>query len=129
MGQIFTSPKTLGEVLKHEYSRETCREVVTLVAKADGYPVGSVLGKVTASGKYKMATATGTDGAEKAAAVLLIAVDGSSTDISNVLVLVRGPAIVADTGLEWDASVNTDALKKAKHQQLADLGIAVREAV
>lgn len=129
MGQVFTSPDLLGELLKHEYSRETCREVVTLAASATGYRMGSVLGKVTATGAYAMSPATGEDGSETACAVLLSDIAPSTEAITGTVVLARGPAIVADIKLVYDASVTTDALKKEKQDQLAALGIATREEV
>ena len=129
MGQVFTSPDLLGELLKHEYSRETCREAVTLAASATGYKLGSVLGKATASGDYGLSPAAGEDGSETACAVLLSDVDASAEAIPGAVVLARGPAIVADIRLVYDASVNTDALKKEKQSQLAALGIVTREAV
>ena len=129
MGQVFTSPDLLGELLKHEYSRETCREVVTLAASATGYKMGSVLGKVAATGIYALSPATGEDGSETACAVLLADVDGSNEAIPNAVVLARGPAIVADIKLVYDASVNTDALKQEKQAQLAAVGIATRVAI
>ncbi len=129
MGQVFTSPDLLGELLKHEYSRETCREVVTLAASETGYKMGSVLGKVSASGIYGLSPATGEDGSETACAVLLSDVDAGETATPGVVVLARGPAIVADVKLVYDATVNTDALKKEKQKQLAAIGIVTREAV
>jgi len=128
MGQIFTSPDLLGELLKHEYSRETCREVVTLADSATGYRMGSVLGKVTATGSYALSPATGEDGSETACAVLLSDIDASDA-ATEAVILARGPAIVADIKLVYDASVNTDALKQEKQAQLAALGIATREAI
>jgi hypothetical protein len=41
----------------------------------------------------------------------------------------RGPVIVADAALVFHSTVNTDALKSAKQQQLAAFGIVVRKAV
>lgn len=128
MGQVFTSPDLLGELLKHEYSRETCREVVTLAASATGYRMGSVLGKVTATGNYGLSPATGEDGSETACAVLLSDIEASES-ASEGVILARGPAIVADIKLVYDATVNTDALKKEKQAQLAVLGIVTREGV
>ncbi len=128
MGQVFTSPDLLGELLKHEYSRETCREVVTLAASGTGYKMGNVLGKVTATGDYSLSPATGEDGSETACAVLLSDIEASEA-VSEGIILARGPAIVADIKLVYDASVNTEALKKEKQAQLAALGIVTREAV
>ncbi len=122
MGQIFTSPKTLGEVLKHEYSRETCREAVTLAASNTDYEIGTVLSKGQ-DGTY------GRCGAEDdAAAVLIVKMEASAEAIPDAVAIVRGPAIVADKGLTWDSSL-TDEQIDAKQKQLAALGIVTREAV
>jgi hypothetical protein len=121
-----TAPGVLGDLLKREYDRDYCREEVELVASAEGYKMGAVLGKVTANGKYAMSPATGTTGGETACAVLLRDVPPNGT---QGLIVARGPVIVADTALVFHSSVNTDALKGAKHTQLAAFGIVVRQAV
>jgi hypothetical protein len=123
---VFTAPGVLGDLLKREYDRDYCREDVELVASAEGYKMGAVLGKVTANGKYALSPATGSTGGETACAVLLqdVPVNGEKG-----LIVARGPAIVADTALVFHSSVNSDALKSAKQQQLAAFGIVVRKAV
>jgi len=123
---VLTAPGVLGDLLKREYDRDYCREDVELVVSAEGYKMGAVLGKVTGNGKYAMSPATGSTGEETACAVLLQNVPPNGT---QGLIAARGPVIVADTALVFDASVNTDALKSAKHQQLAAFGIVVRKAV
>ncbi|GHV50518.1 hypothetical protein FACS1894168_1740 [Deltaproteobacteria bacterium] len=123
---VLTAPGVLGDLLKREYDRDYCREDVELVPSADGYKAGAVLGKVTANGKYALSTATGTTGEETACAVLLQDVPANGV---VGLILARGPAIVADTALVFHSTVNTDALKRAKQQQLAAFGIVVRKAV
>ena len=67
---VLTQPPTMGDVLKYELNHNFTRETVTLLA-GTSYAVGAVLGRITASGKMKLSTATGTDGAQNAAAVLL----------------------------------------------------------
>jgi hypothetical protein len=126
MMTVLTAPGTLGDLLKREYDRDYCREDVELVASADGYKTGAVLGKVTASGKYALSPATGNTGEETACAVLLRDAPPNGTE---GLIAARGPVIVADTALVFHASVNTDAGKNAKRQQLAAFGIVVRKAV
>jgi hypothetical protein len=122
---VLRQPATMGDVLKYELNPNLCRETVTLLAGA-AYPVGAVLGRITASGKYKLATSGGTDGAQTAAAVLLYAVDASATDAIGVVVA-RGPAIVSKAALVLDASVDDAAKLATKHGQLAALGIVPRE--
>lgn len=127
MGTTFVSQTTLGDLVKREFDLSYCRETVTLNA-GDAYPLGSVLGRITASGSYALspdAQTAGLEGAEIACAVLLAVVPASEED-SQALVLVRGPVIVADQGLIFDASITDAAAKNAKHQQLAAYGIVVR---
>ena len=121
-----TMAPTQGDLVKYDDNPDYTRETVTLLAGAS-YPLGAVLGKITASGKYKLATATGTDGAQTAVAVLLEAVDATAADATGV-VLARGPAIVSDAQLVYDATVTTAAQKTAKIDQLKAAGIVPRTA-
>lgn len=123
---VLTQPPTMGDVLKYELNPNFTRETITLLAGTN-YPVGAVLGRITASGKMKLSTATGTDGAQNAAAVLLYDVDATATDATGIVVL-RGPAIVSKAALVFDASVNDAAKTAAKHAQLTALGIIPRDA-
>jgi hypothetical protein len=122
---VLTQPPSMGDVLKYELNPNFTRETITLLAGA-AYPVGAVLGRITASGKYKLATSGGTDGAQTAAAVLLYAADATSADAAG-LVIVRGPAIVSKSALVFDATVDDAAKIATKHGQLAALGIIPRE--
>ena len=123
---VLTQPPTMGDVLKYELNPNFTRETVTLLAGTN-YPVGAVLGRITASGKMKLSTATGTDGAQNAAAVLLYDVDATAADAS-ALVIVRGPAIVSKAALVFDASVDDATKTAAKNAQLTALGIIPRDA-
>lgn len=124
---VLTQPRSMGDVLKYEVNPNYTREVITLL-QGMPYPVGSVLGRITASGKYTLSTATGADGAETATAVLLYAVDATLTDATGI-VLVRGPAIVSRAGLAFDATVNDGTKITAKLTQLASAGIVTRDGV
>ena len=123
---VLTQPPTMGDLLKYELNPNFTRETVTLLTGTN-YPVGAVLGRVTASGKMKLSTATGTDGAQNASAVLLYATDASAADATGIVV-VRGPAIVSKAALVFDASVDDAAKTAAKHAQLTTLGIIPRDA-
>ena len=123
-----TMSPTLGDLLKYELNANYCRETVTLKSGTD-YALGSVLGKITASGKYRLspvAEVTGDEGAEAAAAVLIEAVDATAADKTG-LVVTRGPTIVSKAALVFDASVDQVAEKAAKHVQLAGAGIVPRD--
>ena len=122
---VLTQPPVMGDVLKYELNPNFTRETVTLLAGTK-YPVGAVLGRITASGKLKLSTATGSDGAQTAAAVLLYATDAATAD-REAVVLLRGPALVAKAALLFDASVDDAAKIAAKHAQLTALGIIPRD--
>ena len=123
---VLTQPPTMGDVLKYELNPNFTRETITLLAGTN-YPVGAVLGRITASGKMKLSTATGTDGAQNAAAVLLYDVDATAADATGIVV-VRGPAIVSKAALVFDTSIDDTAKTAAKHAQLTALGIIPRDA-
>ena len=127
MSTPLISPSTLGDLIKRESDPDYTRETVTLKA-GTAYPLGAVLGRITADGKYTFspaASTTGTEGAEIACAVLLHPVAASATD-TQAVILARGQVIVADRALAFDASVTDAAALSLKHQQLAAHGIVVR---
>ena len=124
---VLTQPPSPGDVLKYEVNPNFTREVVTLLA-GKPYPVGSVLGKITTGGKYKLATSGGTDGAQTAVAVLLYAVDATLADAQGIVVA-RGPAIISRAELAYDATVNDGAKITTKLGQLAAVGIIARDGV
>jgi hypothetical protein len=123
---VLTQPPTMGDVLKYELNPNFTRESVTLLA-GTAYPVGAVLGRVTASGKLKLSTAAGSDGAQNVAGVLLYAADATAADVTGI-VLMRGPAIVSKAALIFDASVDDATKTAAKHAQLTALGIIPRDS-
>jgi hypothetical protein len=123
MAALVKAP-TEGDLLKFDLDKNYTREVVTLLA-GTSYKLGSVLGQITASGKYQLSPDTGSDGSQTAAAVLVEAVDATGGDKAGV-VIKRGPAIVSRDELVFAASVN-DATKAAtKIGQLTTLGIVTR---
>ena len=124
---VLTEPPGMGDVLKYEVNPNYTREVITLLIGMP-YPVGSVLGKITASGKYKLATSGGTDGAQIGSAVLLYAVDATLADATGIIVA-RGPSIVSRAGLAYDATVDDSAKIITKIGQLAAVGIIARDGV
>ena len=125
---VLTNAPTLGDLLKFELNANYTREAVTLKAGTD-YALGAVLGRITASGKYRLSPAAevvGDEGAETAVAVLIEAVDATAADATG-LVVARGPAIVSKAALVLDASVDQAAEIAAKHAQLAAAGIVPRD--
>ena len=122
---ILHQPSTMGDLLKYEVNPNYTRETITLLA-GQSYPVGSALGRITASGKYKLATSGGSDGAQTAVAVLLNAADATLADATG-LILARGPAIVSRAALIYDATVDDAAKITTKIGQLAAAGILARD--
>lgn len=123
-----TMKPTLGDLLKYELNGSYCREVVTLKS-GTAYPLGAVIGKITASGKYRLspvAEVTGDEGAETASAVLIEAVDATAGDKPGLVVL-RGPVIVSKGQLQFDASVDQPSERTAKYAQLAAPGLIARD--
>ena len=123
---VLTEQPSMGDVLKYEVNPNYTRETVALLAGAS-YPVGAVLGRITASGRYRMATSGGTDGAQTAIAVLLYPVNALLEDAVGVVVA-RGPAIVSRAGLAYDATVDDAAKITTKLGQLAAVGIIPRDS-
>jgi len=124
---VLTMQPTLGDLLKYELEADYCREAVTLKGGAL-YALGAILGRITASGQYTLspaATVTGEEGAETAIAVLLETVDASAGDAVG-LIAARGPVLLADARLVFDASVDQPAEIAAKRSQLAALGLVSR---
>lgn len=131
MTVIAQSVHTLSNVVKHEYGADFayCRELVTVNDDAGTLAVGTILGAVTASGKFVRAKETATDGSKAAAAIVWEAktIPGS-TDV-QVLALVRGPAGVSKAGLVVDATYDNAAKKNAVYAALEANGIQVLETV
>lgn len=124
MTLIATDTPRLSNMLKREMWSEQgyCRLAVTVnEASAVDYKIGEVLGKITASGKYVQYDDANADGSETAAAIVLEDVSIPAAADTTVLVLVKGPAIVADGGLVFKAGVDQAAAKVS----LEALGINV----
>lgn len=127
---VLTASPTLGDLLKFELNPSYTRETVTLKA-GTSYPLGAVLGRINASGEYRLSPAAeviGDEGAETAIAVLLDAVDATDAAVTG-LIAARGPVILADGALVFDASVDQPAERAAKITQLAAMGLVARTTV
>ena len=125
---VLTMAPTLGDLLKYELNGNYSRETVTLKAGTN-YTLGSVLGKITASGKYRLSPAAqfaGDEGAETAIAVLIEAVDATDADKAG-LVVARGPVILSKAALVLDASVDDASKTAAKHAELSAVGLVARD--
>lgn len=98
------APVRTSDFLKWEVNQDFTRKTVTIGAGLD-LDAGAVLGVVTASGKYVLVDPEALTGEETAKAILLTPAAAASADVTEVAVLVRGPAIVNSTSLNYsDAS-------------------------
>ncbi len=111
-----------GSFLLSEANGNRSRDNVTLVSGQDLEP-GTVLGKITSGGKYKVYDQQDNDGSEVAAAILYGRGDASGGDIT-VAVIVRDAEVIADQ-LVWADNCPTDAT--AGIADLKALGIIVRD--
>lgn len=120
----FNEAARIGDVLKREFDKLHNRETVT-IASGQNLVLGTVVGKLTASGKYVAYDNDAADGSQTAAGVLLFKTDASAADTRGVI-LARGPAVVAKSALIFGAGVTTQAEKDAAYVDLTALGIVVR---
>lgn len=117
------SQRTLAFLLS-EANGKRSRQTVTIISGAGVLAAGTVLGKITASGKYTSSPATGADGSESAIAVLSHEVDASAADVAAVVI--ARDAEVKTPELAYAASVDDSNKRAAKATQLATVGIIVR---
>ncbi len=114
--------KHAGGFLVWEAFREYTRETITVAAGV--LEPGTVLGRITATGKYAAHDPVAIDGTETAVALLWGKADASGGDAPAVAVL-RGPAIVNRHDLVF-AGTPSEAEIVAAHAALLAAGILVR---
>lgn len=118
--------KTDGDVVKDEGKNRFSRDTDTLASGSGAVIVGTVLGQVTASGKFKPLAPSASDGTQTAAAVILQYADATSAD--QPVVNLKRRAQVVLQALVWPAGI-TDAQKSTAIAQLKALGIVPRMGV
>lgn len=123
MPTLTEKPHT-AEAVIYEEGANYSRDMIIIVAGSGIVRANTVLGKITASGKYKPSTATGSDGGQTAVAMNLYEVDATSAD-QKVAAITR-EAILNVNCLTYDASVDDGTKRAAKATQLAAVGIIVR---
>ncbi len=128
MTVIATDTARFSNLVKHELWPETgyCRKEVTVnEAAIKTYAVGTVLGKVTATGKYKIAVETAVDGSKVAAALVIADQSIAAATDTKVVVLQKGPAEISKGALVLDATYDNDAKKDAVYSSLEAVGINI----
>ena len=139
MTVIATRPEIFSQVFQDEYdpSSGITREVVTInLAAGATLTQGTVLAKVTATGKYLVQDASLAFGAGLEAAGVLIGADEltpsvvcATTTDTKALMLARGPAKVVVGKLIMGAGTDTAAEKLAVYDALAAKGIVTVTAL
>ena len=131
MARISTSLHTISNVVKHEYGADYayCKKLVTVNDTAGTLVIGQVLGKVTATGQYKRAVQTASDGSQYAAAIVAAAKTIDDATETQVLVYFRGPMGVSKNGLVLDATYDTAPEKDAVYAALEALGIQCLDTI
>lgn len=94
-----------------------------VIASGENLQAGTVLGKVTASGKYEQLNTAAEDGTEDAAAILFAATDATDGDAEAAAI--ARDAEVNGHELVWPSGISGGA-KTAAIAQLVALGIIVR---
>lgn len=121
---VLTEGRHPGEFLLTEANGQRSREAVTVASGAGIIAAGTVLGKVTATGKYLASAVGAVDGSEVAVAVALYGCDATSADVEIAAIVrdaeVKGPV------LTYHADRDLDAEKTAADADLAGVGIIVR---
>lgn len=115
MPALYNTPK-LKPFLLAEASNLRSRDTVTVAVTGSAIASGTVMGKVTATGKYKPYASGASDGTQTAAGVLYQAIPAQTGDVKAVIINV-------------DAVVNRKeltGLTAAAETSLNALGIKVR---
>lgn len=117
---------TLSAFIKAEEEQSYSRKDIT-VASGQNLAIGTVLGKITASGKYAAYDNDAVDGTQTAAGILAAAVNASAADAPGVAVVRE--AIAAKEQLIFGAGVTTQGEKDAAYADLEAIGIVCRATV
>lgn len=140
MAVIATDTQRLSNLIKKYDAPESPELFVDMVtvnqAAQTTLKVGTVMGKITASGKYIAAVETAVDGSKVAAGIFIGDASGlaqdtviaATTDTAAQL-LTRGKVVVSKDALFLDATYNDNTKKNAVYASLKALGIFVETTV
>ncbi len=123
MGKL-TEGRYAAEFVLWEQGPTYSRGNITIASGAGVIAPGTVLGKVTASGKYVVSAIGASDGSEDAVCINLYPVDATSEDV-EVAAIVRAAEVNANI-LTYHSDRDQQAEKDAANAQLEALGIVVK---
>lgn len=121
---VKTEGKHTGEYIQSEAAGGRSRDQAKIASGAGKVKASTILGKVTASGKYLPHDPAAGDGTETAVAILYDNVD--ATDADAPCVITARDSEVRNADLIYNAATDTPAEKDAVHASLAANGIIVR---
>ncbi len=121
---VLTETRHPGEFLMSEANGQRSRETITVASGAGVIAPGSVLGKITASGKYLVSAIGATDGSQTAAAVSLYGCDATSAD-QKIAAILRDAEVNGNI-LTYHADRDQAAERAAARADLAAVGVIVR---
>ncbi|MCP4697472.1 MAG: head decoration protein [Gammaproteobacteria bacterium] len=121
MTTIYEDDAPLSEGVKYELRQAYTRDSVQIASGSGVLKLLTVLGKVTASKKYKPLAPEASDGSQTAAGIATITVDAGAADAAGQAI-VRGPAIVNPNKLIWPNGI-TAPQKDAAMAALLTAGI------
>lgn len=120
MPSVITEGRHPSDWLKsYASSSQYSTEQGLLVAGSGVVQTGTVLGRVTATGKFKPVTAAATDGSQTAAGILFRTAEAATAD-AKIVVVVREAVVVAQS-LLYGADIDTPAKRATVQAQLRAL--------
>ena len=120
------SKPTLTDLLLIEVHRGWSRQAITLAGPVAALPMGTIVGKITANGKYAPLTPAASNGTQLAAGVLIADAEASTPD-KKADALLRG-GVVNLAALVWPAGI-TELQKTTALAQLEAAGILARDVL
>lgn len=116
MSEVFTPDNLIAG------TTQTVCDIVTIASGAS-LKRGAVLGRVTATGKYKLSASAAVDGSQTPSVILADDVDATSADVTNVAVYIKGE--FASNALFFGVGHSATTVKDA----LRDAGICIKTTV
>lgn len=120
------SYRTESDIVKDEGKNRFSRDTNTLASGSGKVRIGTVLGQIAATGKFKPLDPVAEDGTQIASAIILQNADATNSDV--IVVSLKRRAQVVLTNLVWPVGI-TSAQQQITLNQLAALGIVARTGV
>lgn len=131
MALVSTENQTLSNVVKKQLWNDINynSEVVVINDAAATLQIGTILGKVTATGKYKVALQGAVDGSQTPDAIVERVTAVPATTDTNILVISRGPVTVSKAAMTLSTSYSTQPQKDTAYAALTAKGFQILETI